>query len=163
MITADIKLRSKRWTGHVARRGKNNKNRVLVRKTEGKDHLEDLGVDGRIILKGILRKYKDKAWIRPGHETVMSCCEHGNEHCSSINCRVYIDKEDCEEGLLHAVRLLVTSIQSIALAGYSQCLDAPQVVEGSVRQRLDIVVIQRPATDGQTGVTAITDWMSTST
>ena len=73
-----------------------------------------------------------------------------------------MDKGACEEGLLHAVRLLVMSTQSDALAGYSQCLDAPQGVEGSIRQRLDVVVIQRPATDGQTGVTATTDWMSTS-
>jgi hypothetical protein len=72
-------------------------------------------------------------------------------------------KKACEEGLLCAVRLLVTSTESEALAGYSQCLDAPQGVEGSVRQRLDIVVIQRPVTDGQTSVSAATGWISTST
>jgi hypothetical protein len=33
---------------HVARTGEY---RVFVRKTEGRDHLEDKGVDGRIILK----------------------------------------------------------------------------------------------------------------
>ena len=71
---------------------------------------------------------------------MISCCEHGNEHCGSINCRAYLEKEACE-GLLHSVRLLVTSTQSEVLAGYSQCLDAPQRVEGSVRQRLDVVVI----------------------
>jgi hypothetical protein len=94
---------------------------------------------------------------------VLSCCEHGNEHCGSINWRAYLDKEACEEGLLHAFRLLVTSTQSETLTGYSQCLDAPQGVEGTVRQRLDVVVIERPATDRQTGVTAVTDWVSTST
>jgi hypothetical protein len=36
MITGDIKLRSKRWTGHVARMGNNNKHRVLVRKPQRK-------------------------------------------------------------------------------------------------------------------------------
>jgi hypothetical protein len=34
--------------------------RVLVRKLEGKDHLEDLGLDGRIILKLIGRVI----WLR---------------------------------------------------------------------------------------------------
>jgi hypothetical protein len=36
-----------------------------------------------------------------------------------------LEKEACEEGLLHSVRLLVTSTQSEVLAGYSQRLDAP--------------------------------------
>jgi hypothetical protein len=31
--------------------------RVLVGKPEGKNHLEDLGVDGRIILRRIFRKW----------------------------------------------------------------------------------------------------------
>jgi hypothetical protein len=47
-----IKSRRMRWVGHVAhmweRRGVY---RVLVGKPEGKNHLEDLGIDGRIILK----------------------------------------------------------------------------------------------------------------
>jgi hypothetical protein len=41
-----------RWAGHVAlmveRRGADT---VLVAKPEGRDHLEDPGVEGRIILK----------------------------------------------------------------------------------------------------------------
>jgi hypothetical protein len=126
-----------------------------------RDHLEDLGVDGMIKLKEILRKYKDRALIGPGYEPLMSCCEQGNKPCGSIKCRVGLDKEACE-GLLHAVRLLVTSAQNEALFGYSQCLDASQGVEGSIRQRLDVVVIKRPETDEQTGVTEITDRMCTS-
>jgi hypothetical protein len=58
-----------------------------------RDHLEDLGLDGRIRLKGILWKYKERAWIRPRNEPVISCCEHGNEHCGSINCRAHMDQE----------------------------------------------------------------------
>jgi len=34
----------------------------LVRKHEGRDHFRDLGVNGRIILEGILRKQGTKVW-----------------------------------------------------------------------------------------------------
>jgi len=47
-----IKSRRMRWVGHSARIVKRRGvYRVLVGKPEGKDHFEDLGVDGRIILK----------------------------------------------------------------------------------------------------------------
>jgi hypothetical protein len=36
--------------------------RVLVGKPKGKDHLEDSGVDGRIILRRIFRKWEGEAW-----------------------------------------------------------------------------------------------------
>jgi hypothetical protein len=40
-----------RWAGHVARTGKRRSAyRFLVRRPEGKSLLEDLGIDGRIIL-----------------------------------------------------------------------------------------------------------------
>jgi hypothetical protein len=45
--------------------------RVLVRKPEGRYYLEDLGIDGRIILKMILRKsccmlWTGFMWLRIG-------------------------------------------------------------------------------------------------
>jgi hypothetical protein len=47
-----IKSRRTRWTGHVARMGEmRNAFKILVGKPEGKNHLEDLGVDGRIVLR----------------------------------------------------------------------------------------------------------------
>jgi hypothetical protein len=47
-----IKSRRLRWTGHVARmEERRGAYKVLVEKLEGKNHLEDPGVDGRIILK----------------------------------------------------------------------------------------------------------------
>jgi hypothetical protein len=36
--------------------------RFLVRKTGGQNHLEDLGVDGRITLKWILKEWDGAAW-----------------------------------------------------------------------------------------------------
>jgi hypothetical protein len=44
-----IKSKTMRWAGHVARVGEGrNVYRVLMGKLEGKDHLEDQGVDGSI-------------------------------------------------------------------------------------------------------------------
>jgi hypothetical protein len=36
--------------------------RVLVGRLEGKNHLEDLGIDGRIMLKWIFNKWDREAW-----------------------------------------------------------------------------------------------------
>jgi len=47
-----IKSRKMRWVGHVARMGERKGiYRVLVEKPEGKNHLGDPGIDGRIILR----------------------------------------------------------------------------------------------------------------
>jgi hypothetical protein len=39
-------------------------NKILVRKPEEKDMLGELGVDGRIILKLILKNYDVRMWTR---------------------------------------------------------------------------------------------------
>ena len=58
-----IESRRMRWAGHVARMGeKRGVHRVLVRKPEGKSHLRDPGVDGRIILRWIFRKWDVGVW-----------------------------------------------------------------------------------------------------
>jgi len=52
------KSRRIRCAGHVTRKGeRRGVHRVLVAKPEGKNHLEDPGVDGRIILRWIFRKW----------------------------------------------------------------------------------------------------------
>jgi len=56
-IVQVIKSRRMRWAGHVARTGKRRAIfRVLVGKPEGKSHLGDPGIDGRIILRWIFGK-----------------------------------------------------------------------------------------------------------
>jgi hypothetical protein len=50
--------RRMRWAGHVAHIGERSGTyRVLVGKPEGGDHLEDPGIDRRIILRWIFRKW----------------------------------------------------------------------------------------------------------
>jgi hypothetical protein len=51
--------------------------------------LEDVGLDRRIILKWMFKKWDGKAWtglnrLRIG--TVSGSCECGNEHLGSIKC-----------------------------------------------------------------------------
>jgi len=52
-----------RWVEHEACRG-NSRGvyRVLMGKSEGKRHLEDSGLDGRIILRWIFWKWDVGAW-----------------------------------------------------------------------------------------------------
>ena len=58
-----IKSRRMRWVGHVARMGKRRGvYRVLVGKPERKKPLEDQGVDGKMILRWIFRKWDVGAW-----------------------------------------------------------------------------------------------------
>jgi hypothetical protein len=52
-----IKLRKMKWAGHVPHMGERiGEYRVLVGKPEVNSNLEDLGVDGRIILRWVFRK-----------------------------------------------------------------------------------------------------------
>jgi len=53
-----ITLRRMRWVGHVTSKGeRRGVYRALVVKPEGKSHLEDPGIDERIILKWIFRMW----------------------------------------------------------------------------------------------------------
>jgi hypothetical protein len=50
--------------GHVARMGEmRSAYKMLVGNLKGRNHSEDLGVDGRIILELTLGKYGGKTWI----------------------------------------------------------------------------------------------------
>jgi len=62
-IVRVIKSRRMRWVGHVARMRRGEwVYRVLVGKPEGKKHLADPCVDGRIILRWIFRKWDVGVW-----------------------------------------------------------------------------------------------------
>ena len=58
-----IKSRKWQWAGHVARMGdRRGAYRVWVGRREGKNTSEGLGVDGRIMLNGIFKKWFVAAW-----------------------------------------------------------------------------------------------------
>jgi hypothetical protein len=62
-IVRVIKWRRIRWVWHIACMGeRRDAYRVLVGKPEGRDHLEEPGVDGRIILIWIFMKWDVGAW-----------------------------------------------------------------------------------------------------
>jgi hypothetical protein len=70
-ISRVIKSRKIRWAGHVARMGdRRGAYRVLVGRPEGKSHLEDLGVDGKTILKWSFKTgmgaWTGLIWLRIG-------------------------------------------------------------------------------------------------
>jgi hypothetical protein len=62
-----IKSRSMRWAGTVARVGEiRNAYKILVGEHEGKDHSENLGVDGKIISECMLggKGWNGRIWLR---------------------------------------------------------------------------------------------------
>jgi hypothetical protein len=70
-IIRQIKSRRMRWAGHVAHMGEGrNFSRGLVGRTEGKSHLKDQGVDGRIKMDlreiGLGGVWSGFTWLRTG-------------------------------------------------------------------------------------------------
>ena len=62
-IVRVIKSRRMRWTGYVARMGdRRGVYRILAGNLRVRDHFEDQGVDGRIILRWIFRKWDVRVW-----------------------------------------------------------------------------------------------------
>jgi hypothetical protein len=87
-IVRMIKSRRMRWAGHVVSMGeKRGLCRVLVGKTERKRPLGRPGVDGRIILRWIFRKWEvGMDWLDVPHDK-----ECGKEPSGSIKCGEFLD------------------------------------------------------------------------
>ena len=90
-----IKSRRMRWAGHVARTGRAE---IYAGFRWGnpmeRDHLEDPGADGRIILRLIFRKWDvehgpDRAGS--GQRQLAGTCKCGNEPSGSIKCGEFLD------------------------------------------------------------------------
>jgi hypothetical protein len=58
----------------------------LLRRPEGKNHLKDRGVDGRILLKCILEEVELGGMDLVDLARLAGCCECSNEPSSSIKC-----------------------------------------------------------------------------
>jgi len=90
-----IKSRRMIWAEHVALLGeKRGAYRLLWENVRERDHLGDPGIDGRMILRRIFRKWNGSPWtglnwLRIG--TVAGYCECGNEPLNSVKCREFLD------------------------------------------------------------------------
>ena len=83
-----------RWAGHVASVERREIHMALWRENlKGRDHLEGLGVDERVILIWMLMLGCGKAWTEFGFTWgQVSCfCKHGNEPWDSIKCGGLLD------------------------------------------------------------------------
>jgi len=62
-IVRVIKSMGMRWSEHVARMGEMEmRTQFLSGSLKGRDHSEDLGIDGKIILECILGEWCGKVW-----------------------------------------------------------------------------------------------------
>jgi hypothetical protein len=94
ILTNNYVQQNTRWAEHVERIGeKRGAYRVLMGNPKQRGHLEDLRVDGNIILKLILKKYNGRACsilcgTGGGHTSVSY--EHGAEVSRSIKGGTYL-------------------------------------------------------------------------
>ena len=84
-----------RWAGHVASMGTGEVHTGFwLGNLREREHFEDLGVDGRIKLKCIFRKWDGRHGLDlsgSGLGQVVGSCECGNEPSGSIKCGEFFD------------------------------------------------------------------------
>jgi hypothetical protein len=56
-----------------------------------RDHFEDPGIDGRIILRRIFRKWDVGVWTGSSWLRIGAGCEFGNEPSGSMKCGEFLD------------------------------------------------------------------------
>jgi hypothetical protein len=69
----------------------------MTKKSEEKDHLEGLGIDGRTILKYIQRNRKDWRELDlsgSGYGQAAGSCENDNEITDSKKCKEFLDSKN---------------------------------------------------------------------
>ena len=75
-----------RWAGHVARvRAKRAASGFWWKNPRRRSHLEDLGVDGRVIWKWMLEKRENGTWTG-----IMCCCERCDEPPNFVKCGEFL-------------------------------------------------------------------------
>jgi hypothetical protein len=80
-----IKSNRMKWAGNAACMGEmRNMYHILVGSLNGRDHFEDLDMDGKIILECILGTLSGKVQSSSGKGPLVCSCEHGSEPLGSI-------------------------------------------------------------------------------
>jgi hypothetical protein len=67
---------------------------ILWRNLKKRHYLEGLGVDGKIIIKQVIRKQAERVWTEffcSEQGPMAGSCGRGNEHSGSIKCREFLN------------------------------------------------------------------------
>jgi hypothetical protein len=83
-----------RWAGHVAHMGRKLYTEFWLGNFGERDHLEDVGVDGRIIFIWIFKQWVGEHGLDrsgSGEGQTEGTCECGKEPSGSIKCGEFLD------------------------------------------------------------------------